>query len=50
MKTGPITEAKRCVYIIPCECGTYYIGETSRSLEVRIKEHKLNLTRGLLEK
>jgi hypothetical protein len=25
-------------------------GETSRLLEVRIKEHKYNLTRGLLEK
>jgi hypothetical protein len=27
-----------------------YIGETSRPLEVRIKEHKYNMTQGLLEK
>jgi hypothetical protein len=28
----------------------HYIGETGRPLEVRIKEHKCNLTQGLLEK
>jgi predicted GIY-YIG superfamily endonuclease len=38
------------VYSIPCGCGRCYIGETSRPLEVRIKEHKYNLTGGLLEK
>jgi hypothetical protein len=32
------------------ESGRCYIGETSRPLEVRIKEHKYNLTQGLLEK
>jgi hypothetical protein len=50
MRTGPVRDAqqpKRCVYSIPCDCGRCYIGETSRSLEVRIKEH---LTQGLLEK
>jgi predicted GIY-YIG superfamily endonuclease len=53
MKTGPVREAQQvnhCVYNIPCECGRCYIGETSRPLEVRIKEHKYNLTQGLLEK
>jgi predicted GIY-YIG superfamily endonuclease len=53
MKTGPIRNAqqtKKCVYSIPCECGRCYIGETSRPLEVRIKEHKYNLTQGMLEK
>jgi predicted GIY-YIG superfamily endonuclease len=38
------------VYNIPCDGGRCYIGETSRPLEVRIKEHKYNLTQGLLEK
>lgn len=53
MKTGPGRDAqktKQCVYSIPCDCGRYYIGETSRPLEVRIKEHKYNMTQGLLEK
>jgi predicted GIY-YIG superfamily endonuclease len=53
MKTGPVRDAqqtKQCVYSIPCDCGRCYIGGTSRPLEVRIKEHKYNLTQGLLEK
>jgi hypothetical protein len=41
---------KQCVHSIPCGCGRCYIGETSRPLEVCIKEHKYNLTQGLLEK
>ena len=28
------------VYRIPCECGKVYIGETGRSFNTRIKEHK----------
>ena len=27
------------VYMIPCECGKVYIGETGRSMHERIKEH-----------
>lgn len=27
------------VYVIPCSCGKEYIGETGRSLNIRIKEH-----------
>jgi hypothetical protein len=53
MKTGPVRDArqmKQCVYSIPCDCDRCYIGETSRPLKVRIKEHKFNLTQGLLEK
>jgi predicted GIY-YIG superfamily endonuclease len=53
MKTGPVRDAqqmKQCVYSITCDCGRCYIGETDRPLEVRIKEHKYNLTQGLLEK
>jgi hypothetical protein len=52
MKTGPVTDAqqtKQCVYSTPCDCGRCYIGETSRHLEVRIKEHKYNLTQICLE-
>jgi hypothetical protein len=53
MKTGPVRDAqqtKQCVYSIPCNCGRCHIGETSRPLEVCIKEHKYNLTQRLLEK
>jgi predicted GIY-YIG superfamily endonuclease len=53
MKSGPIRNAqqtKQCVYNIPCDSGRCYIGETSRHLEVTIKEHKYDLTQGLLEK
>jgi predicted GIY-YIG superfamily endonuclease len=53
MKTRPVRDAqqtKQCVYSIPCDCDTCYIGETSRPLDVRIKEHKCNLTQGFLEK
>jgi hypothetical protein len=32
-----------------CDCGTCYIGKTSRLLYVHFKEHKYNLTHGLLE-
>jgi predicted GIY-YIG superfamily endonuclease len=37
------------VYIIPCDCGRCYIGEISRHLEIRMKEHKYNQAQGLLE-
>jgi hypothetical protein len=30
--------------------GRYYIGETSRPIEVHIKEHKYNLIQGMIEK
>jgi hypothetical protein len=53
MKTGPVRNAqqtKQCVYNISCDCGRCCVDVTSRPLEVRIKEHKYNLTQGLLEK
>jgi hypothetical protein len=28
------------VYRIPCECGRVYIGQTSRSVYIRLKEHR----------
>jgi hypothetical protein len=52
-ETGPVRDAqqtKQCVYSIPRDCGRCYTGETSRRLEARIKEHKYNLTQGLVEK
>jgi hypothetical protein len=52
MQTGPVRDAQQtnqCVYSIPCDCGRCYIGETSRPLEVSIKEHKYNLTQGMFE-
>jgi hypothetical protein len=53
MNTGPVRDVhqtKQCAYSIPCDCGRCYIGETSRPLEVHIKEHKYNLTQGQLQK
>jgi hypothetical protein len=53
MKTEPLRDAqqtKQCMCSIPCDCGSCYISETSRPLEVHIKEHKYNLTQGLLGK
>jgi hypothetical protein len=53
MRTGLVRDAqqvKQCVCNIPYDHVRCYIGGTSRSLEVRIKEHKYNLTQGLLEK
>jgi hypothetical protein len=53
LKTGPVRDAQQteqCVYTIPCNCVRCYIGETSGPFEVRVKEHKYNLTQVLLEK
>jgi cystathionine beta-lyase/cystathionine gamma-synthase len=53
MKSGPVRDAqqaKQCTYGIPCDCGRCYIVERSKTLGVRIKEHKYNLTQRLLEK
>ena len=27
------------IYRIPCECGTVYIGQSGRSIDLRVKEH-----------
>jgi hypothetical protein len=43
-------QTTQCVYIIPCECGRRYIGETGRILSVRLREHRHNLKEGHLEK
>ena len=33
-------------YGIPCSCGKVYIGETERSVQVRLKEHCANIFHG----
>lgn len=39
-------DKKNIIYNIPCECGKVYLGETCRSLRVRLYEHKKNVKRG----
>ena len=36
-------KAYRGIYSIPCSCNKLYIGETSRSMETRFKEHSTDL-------
>jgi hypothetical protein len=31
------------IYNIPCECGKVYIGQSGRSIELRIKEHERHI-------
>ena len=38
------------VYRIPCNCGKFYIGETARRLETRVKEHKGACEKGMTER
>jgi predicted GIY-YIG superfamily endonuclease len=37
---------KEIVYSIPCMCGKSYIGETGRTLEIRLNEHKNSIRKG----
>jgi hypothetical protein len=38
------------IYSIPCECGKVYIGQTGRSMQIRIKEHEIHLRLAQTEK
>jgi hypothetical protein len=38
------------VYRIPCSCGLSYVGQTGRSIEVRLKEHQADLAHGRIER
>jgi hypothetical protein len=38
------------VYMINCGCGKVYIGQTGRTVETRIKEHKMHCDKGNTEK
>ena len=37
-----LQERTGVIYKIKCKCGDFYIGETGRSLAIRIKEHKVS--------
>jgi hypothetical protein len=53
MKTRPERDPQQtaqCIYSIPCECGRSYISGTGRFLAVRLREHRHNPQKGLLEK
>ena len=39
-------QVKGVIYRIPCECGQEYIGETSKSINERIAEHRRSVRRG----
>jgi hypothetical protein len=39
-------QTTQCVYSIPYECGSSYIGETGRPLAVQLREHRHNLKEG----
>jgi hypothetical protein len=38
------------VYCIPCECGKGYMGQTSRTIEIKCQEHIRHLCHGQSEK
>ncbi len=39
-KRIPQDKIKGVIYRVQCECGSSYMGETGRTLETRLKEHK----------
>ena len=36
----PAEKVKRVVYKVNCSCGSTYVGEIGRTLEIRLKEHQ----------
>ncbi len=46
VKDTTITTELSIVYSIPCSCRKVYIGETTRRLEQRVKEHQDACKRG----
>ena len=48
--TLPAEKQSRVVYQIPFTCGKTYIGETTRSLKTRMKQHREACRRGMLER
>ena len=46
IKNGP-KESNNIIYKIPClDCSSFYIGQSSKDLEVRIKQHKYSVKTG----
>jgi hypothetical protein len=43
MSSLPIEEYYPGVYRIPYECGRVYIGQTGRSVDIRLKEHQRHI-------
>ena len=43
-------QSSNVVYKVPCDCSKFYIGETKRRLETRIKEHKDACQKGQIDK
>jgi hypothetical protein len=46
---GDMQQTAQCIYRILCECGRSYFDEKGRRLAVRLREHRHNLQKGLLE-
>ena len=46
----PVKKNSKVVYKIPCSCGKFYLGETVRRLETRLKEHIDACEKGMWEK
>ena len=48
IKNGPKSDVESGVYLVPCqECPEVYIGETKRSLKIRLDEHKRDVRFGV---
>ena len=42
----PFEQLSGLIYLIPCKCGEYFIGETGRFIQERIKEHCRDTEKG----
>ena len=47
IKNSPLSSFSGCTYKIPCnDCNQFYIGQTSKALNVRIKQHQYDIRLG----
>ncbi len=42
------SKAQHAVYMVSCECGCHYIGESMRNLKIRIHEHELKSSKSTI--